>query len=626
LYNLSGALIEETYPSGRVVKNTLDADGDLQQIQSSKANGTFRNYANSFNYTAAGAVSSMRLGNGKWENTTFNSRLQPTQIGLGSSATDTGLLKLNYTYNTPNIADNNGDVKSQTITVNRSNQSPLVFTQSYVYDSLNRLKSAEEVTGTTSNWKQTYTFDRYGNRRFDQSNTTFPASFANPNVTNPTIDAANNRFTTGQGWTYDLAGNVITDAESRTFFYDSENKQVEVRNSSSATLGTYSFDGDGKRVKKTGTAPNGQPELTIFVYDAGGKLVAEYSTVVAPVETAKVEYLTNDNLGTPRINTDALGNVVSRTDYMPYGEEIIALGGRSSSDKYVADDVRQGFTGYINDEETGLDYAQARMYAKGLGRFTGADPSLGSGRPSLAQSWNRYVYTLNNPLKLVDPTGLYDNSSLDDAQKENFRNQMKEMEKRLKDIKKTYGKNSEEYKEAERSFKSYGCEAGARGCSEKVGSSQVFIKAGTLAVGTGAQEEMNADGKTVTVTLDKNQLSNKASDMVADIAHEGVHAQDALDYLNSKKQTKVTDYDSERRAYVVTSAMTEIVSSGATRMVGGAHYSIWSDSWKTANPKLSAIENVRNERNKAIDNLLAVPVNKGGDGLSPSNPGHSYFP
>ncbi|MCV4615577.1 hypothetical protein OFM04_37310, partial [Escherichia coli] len=77
-----------------------------------------------------------------------------------------------------------------------------------------------------------------------------------------------------------------------------------------------------------------------LVYDAGAKLVAEYSTVVQPSNNAKVQYLTSDNLGTPRINTDATGNVVSRSDYMPYGEEIIALGGRSSTDKYVADDVR----------------------------------------------------------------------------------------------------------------------------------------------------------------------------------------------------------------------------------------------------------------------------------------------
>ena len=84
-YNLSGALIEQKYPSGRIVKNTLDAEGDLAIVQSKKnANQGFFNYAKNFIYTAAGAVSSMQLGNGKWESTTFNSRLQPTQIALGT--------------------------------------------------------------------------------------------------------------------------------------------------------------------------------------------------------------------------------------------------------------------------------------------------------------------------------------------------------------------------------------------------------------------------------------------------------------------------------------------------------------------------------------------------------------
>lgn len=177
----------------------------------------------------------------------------------------------------------------------------------------------------------------------------------------------------GQNWSYDSAGNVTVDPDGRTFTYDAENKQTEVKNSASVSLGTYFFDGDGKRVKKIGIAPNGQPEVTIFVYDAGGKLVAEYSTNLS--STPQVQYQTSDNLGTPRINTDALGNVVSRSDYMPYGEEIVGLGGRSSTDKYVADDVRQGFTGYLNDSETDLDFGQARMYRNKQGRvlFTGSD-------------------------------------------------------------------------------------------------------------------------------------------------------------------------------------------------------------------------------------------------------------
>ncbi|MBK8148729.1 MAG: RHS repeat-associated core domain-containing protein [Acidobacteria bacterium] len=77
------------------------------------------------------------------------------------------------------------------------------------------------------------------------------------------------------------------------------------------------------------------------------------------------------------------------------------------TDKYVTDDVRQGFTGYINDEETNLDYAQARMYRKELGRFTSADQIfLEMGRRSFPQSFNLFSYVRNNPLSFSDSTGL----------------------------------------------------------------------------------------------------------------------------------------------------------------------------------------------------------------------------
>jgi RHS repeat-associated protein len=398
VYNLSGALIEETYPSGRVVKNTLDADGDLAQVKSKKLNDTFKNYANAFTYTSAGAVSSLRLGNGKFENTTFNSRLQPTQIGLGSSATSQNLLKLNFDYG---VADNNGNVKSQQITVQQSNQTPLVLNQSYMYDSLNRLKSAEEKDASNVTvWKQTYTFDRYGNRNFDVANTTTLGQNFNANISNPTVNVANNRFTTGQGYVYDLSGNIIQDAEGRSFVYDAENKQKSVSSASNPNIGTYFFDGDGKRVKKISPT-----ETTIFVYDAGGKLVAEYSTQQA--DTPKINYTTNDHLGSPRITTDQNGQVISRTDYQPYGEEIASTQRTANLGYTVQDSVKQGFTGYIKDDETGLDYAQARMYKNSLGRFTGVDAILmKEDRLRDPQQINLYGYVRNNPLAFVDPTGL----------------------------------------------------------------------------------------------------------------------------------------------------------------------------------------------------------------------------
>jgi len=216
-------------------------------------------------------------------------------------------LKLDYSYNTPNVADNNGNVKSQTITVPTVGQNPgFTATQNYTYDSVNRLKSASETISGNQSWKQTFLYDRFGNRNFDTNNTTTLGNCQTA-VCNPTIDISKNRFTTAQGYTYDLSGNIITDAEGRTFTYDAENKQKEVRDAQNQVIGQYFYDGDGRRVKKVSTT-----ETVIFVYDTEGKLVAEYANQLSP--TPQVSYLTTDALGSPRIKTDVNGNVISREE------------------------------------------------------------------------------------------------------------------------------------------------------------------------------------------------------------------------------------------------------------------------------------------------------------------------
>jgi hypothetical protein len=40
-----------------------------------------------------------------------------------------------------------------------------------------------------------------------------------------------NRFTTGQGYSYDLNGNLIADADGRQFTFNGDNKQTEYSSS-----------------------------------------------------------------------------------------------------------------------------------------------------------------------------------------------------------------------------------------------------------------------------------------------------------------------------------------------------------------------------------------------------------
>jgi RHS repeat-associated protein len=132
-----------------------------------------------------------------------------------------------------------------------------------------------------------------------------------------------------------------------------------------------------------------------------------------------INWLVADQLGTPRMIFDKSGSLtvtnqngnyvsgMTRHDYLPFGEELVAgQGGRITAQGYAADTIRQKFTQKERDNETGLDYFGARYYASTQGRFTSADALLSSGIPGEPQSWNRYSYTINNPLKYLDPTGL----------------------------------------------------------------------------------------------------------------------------------------------------------------------------------------------------------------------------
>jgi len=58
------------------------------------------------------------------------------------------------------------------------------------------------------------------------------------------------------------------------------------------------------------------------------------------------------------------------------------------------------------DNETGLDYFLARYYSSTQGRFSSVDPLMASGGVGDPQSWNRYSYAFNNPLRFTDPTGM----------------------------------------------------------------------------------------------------------------------------------------------------------------------------------------------------------------------------
>jgi len=417
-YDLAGEAKTETYPAvpgfadRRTVSFSYDTAGRTNSISSAATSYAAAANVSSMTYSAHGGLASETYGSGLVHAMTYNPRLQPDHIKLGTAGAPTSILDIEYTYSdtNPNIHDNNGNVRTQKVTAGA-----FFLTQTYTYDQLNRLGSASEKVGSETNprWTQSYGYDRFGNR----------TSLANtgeiPPQTAPGVDPATNRLL---GFPYDAAGN-LAQSNFVNRYYDAENRMVLIGNSG-PTRSTYLYDGEGRRVFKHLPGPQSGSNV-YYVYDVAGMLVADYtygpfssssqeyvygaSGLVATIQPGiGTTYLTADHLGSPRVATNNSQAVVSRHDYLSFGEELSAgIGGRTAGMGYGGiDGVRQKFTQKERDNESGLDYFGERYYSSAQGRFTTVDPLGASAQRTNPQTMNRYGYALNNPLRFVDPDGM----------------------------------------------------------------------------------------------------------------------------------------------------------------------------------------------------------------------------
>ncbi len=342
-YDTAGNLVTLTYPDGKQVSYTYDGLNRLTSLTDWASRST------GYNYDAAGNLTTAGLPNG-------------TQTGLGYD---------NANRLTTLIHQNGLPASPQTVA-------------SYAY-TLDALGNQTQVTGSapiapvipSSNINYSYSTDN----RLTQVNATTQSFDANGNQTAKGADS---------------------------YTWDAQDRLLQNTVASSGTT-SYQYDGSGNRLARTTTA--GTTRFVLDVNAALPRVLAETSSagnitawyiyglgLVARVDAANnVRYYHHDSRGSTVALTDNTGAVTDRYAYDPFGTLVNSSGSSINPYKYVG---RYG----LFDEGNGLVYIRARYYNPAQGRFISKDPKPGSDTD--AQSLNRFVYAMNNPVRFVDVSGL----------------------------------------------------------------------------------------------------------------------------------------------------------------------------------------------------------------------------
>jgi RHS repeat-associated protein len=400
-YDLAGHLSQLTYPNGEVINYTTDSAGRTGAVQDLANNinyvtgtggpGTLASYAPHGSLTGFLRGKSPSFG-GITNSFSYNDRLQP--VNMSAVSPTATVFSLNYDFHLGN--GDNGNVFGIT---NNKDQSR---NQTFTYDALNRLISAQNagtdctkstVNGKTEYWGNTYGYDAWGNL-LSKTVTKCSAEF----LSVPAL--VSNQLS---GYTYDAAGNMTQDpTDGVTATYDAEDRMTAATKNGVST--TYTYDAQGNRVRKDVGG-----NFTEYLY-FGSNIIAEHDQagnwtnyvflngerVARRDSSGSVDYYFSDRLKTTDIVTDSQGNIKNESDFYPWGSELQFLANDSNHYK---------FTGKERDAESGLDDFGARYYSSAMGRFIQPDIPFADQHRDDPQSWNLYMYGLNNPMRLVDDTG-----------------------------------------------------------------------------------------------------------------------------------------------------------------------------------------------------------------------------
>ena len=356
-----------------------------------------------------------------WQLTQMNARQQIENIQLGNGLnttfdyyTNTGFLKSIETVKTGvNIQDlgygwdNIGNLKWR----DKNTQEGNYLIEGFDYDNLNRLKQVD--------------IDYYSGQA---------TIFTNYDELGRVLckKSINSLFHVADNYTYDGDGDNnpynLWKIDNNPAFYQNEDQEIFYTkfdkihhiDQGGKTLDIVYGLGHSRKIQTIADPDNNFEQTKVYI---GGL----YEKVIENGQTKEVHYITagdglcaiytkkenmanqfvyvhKDHLGSIQAITDETGLLIEEYSYDAWG---LRRGPNSWIPLDTPEQVQteRGFTGHEHIDLFALVNMNGRMYDPVVGYFTTPDPY--SQFPGYTQGFNRYSYTLNNPLSLTDPNGYF---------------------------------------------------------------------------------------------------------------------------------------------------------------------------------------------------------------------------
>ena len=297
------------------------------------------------------------------------------------------------------------------------------LTEAFNYDNLNRL-STSTLNGTQN---LSVTIDNTGNiTQRVEAGVTYPYTYDTTHKhAVDTVGTGGNQTTSA----YDANGNMST-RNGYSLSWSTANLPTTI-NGPNGVSATFSYGPDRQRKQQTAyyASAEGDNGTETTIYVAG---IFEVETTPAQthykhfvqvpggtqiiydlqsVSGTQVTYVTADHLGSGNLLINSAGTTQINESYSAYGYRRSSnwsgpLSTSSGDYTTISSTTRRGYTDALHEmlDNLNLIHMNGRVQDPVIGRFLSPDAvvaTIGS-----SQSLNPYGYVSNNPLSLVDPTGL----------------------------------------------------------------------------------------------------------------------------------------------------------------------------------------------------------------------------